>query len=127
VIYSWFMSPEYKNWNALSRDIQAAVRQYLDDSALGNVESLTQRGFAFTLEKGITPSKIRTFCFSLGELSEGQRSDARKQNSPWHVVLPIQRGYLAHRGDTSNADIKLNERKGRRTKRPRDAWRTIKR
>lgn len=80
------MCPEYARWNQVPPDLRTIVETELRRMSWDKARSINE-GFAFKIAVGNGDSvELKR----LDDLSRGQRADARKPASPWHVVLPLR-------------------------------------
>ncbi|MFH1971342.1 MAG: hypothetical protein ABIJ05_03095 [Patescibacteria group bacterium] len=84
------MSPEYRKWVDVPKDLRDEIKDTIENSSL-NKTYVIQTGFYFLLNsqnKKIT--KIILCPGSEGEISENQKKNALKENSDWYLVHGIQ-------------------------------------
>lgn len=76
------MSPEYTHWDQIPKDIRKVITEELQRLSLGKARIINE-GIAWLQNEGTISLK------ELHQLTPGQRTDARKQDSSWHVLLPL--------------------------------------
>lgn len=77
------MSPEYSRWQEVPKDIKQILAEELKKLSLST---------AYVVNEGVAWHDVNgNLCIkNLDELTSGQRADARKKDSPWHVLLPLK-------------------------------------
>lgn len=82
------MSPIHGRWKEVPQDLRELVSFELKRLSW-DLAPLIHGGFAFVVN-GTNGGRAIRLERDVSVLSEGQRTDALKQNSPWHIVLPLR-------------------------------------